>query len=273
MMRVLIQRIITALILLTGVVAGVTLLNPGVLSIILGLLAAVAGWEWCKLRKPRSSLTNNLVFVVLMAMCVPVISRYHGVLPWISAISVLWWLWCLGHIVFKSDLPSDKFWNPNLLKGILIIVPASVAMSGMTYFSDNGRWCILACLLIIWITDTGAYVVGSSFGKRLLAPTISPRKTFEGLCGGLIAAIIFGILLYQVIGDLIGISFIEWVFLVTLTSIFASIGDLTESAFKRRAGVKDSGRILPGHGGILDRIDSAVAAIPVFVGSLVYVFR
>ena len=139
--------------------------------------------------------------------------------------------------------------------------------------SNSGRWSILACLLIIWVTDTGAYVVGSGFGKRLLAPTMSPGKTLEGLGGGLIAAITFGILLYKIIDDLIAISFIGWVLLVTVTSVFASIGDLTESAFKRRSGVKDSGRILPGHGGMLDRIDSATAAIPVFVGSLVYVFR
>jgi phosphatidate cytidylyltransferase len=272
-MTVTIKRIITALILLTGVVAGVTLLNAGALSMILGLLAAAAGWEWCRLQKPRTSLTHDLLFVVLIAICVPVASRYHGVLAWILLISVVWWLWCLWHIILKSDLHSGKFWNPNALKGILTIVPASVAIAGMVDSSNSGRWSILACLLIIWVTDTGAYVVGSSFGKRLLAPTISPGKTLEGLVGGLIVAITCGILLYQIIDDLMAISFIGWVLLVTVTSIFASIGDLTESAFKRRAGVKDSGRILPGHGGMLDRIDSATAAIPVFVGSLVYVFR
>jgi phosphatidate cytidylyltransferase len=113
---------------------------------------------------------------------------------------------------------------------------------------------------IIWLSDTGAYVIGSLFGKRKLAPTISPNKTIEGSLGGIVVATLA--LLYA--ADIDNVQY-SWILILMVTAILGALGDLVQSKIKRICGVKDSGSILPGHGGIYDRIDSSILAAPIYI--------
>lgn len=123
---------------------------------------------------------------------------------------------------------------------------------------------VMILISLIWIADIGAYFVGRKWGKRKLAPTISPGKTVEGLLGGLTGVIVYASMIGHWVLGYSGWTWLLWVVLVLMTALFSVSGDLFESRLKRRVNVKDSGTILPGHGGVLDRIDSISAAAPVF---------
>ena len=132
----------------------------------------------------------------------------------------------------------------------------------MTRLLPQGEWLIFFLLLVTWASDTGAYYVGTLYGRHRLAPTISPKKTFEGLAGGLIGAILVAYTArWWFLPELSGLDCLALATLLTITGLW---GDLTESAMKRSAGMKDSGGILPGHGGMLDRLDSLLFTAPVF---------
>jgi len=132
----------------------------------------------------------------------------------------------------------------------------------MTRLLPLGEWLIFFLLLVTWASDTGAYIVGTLYGRHRLAPTISPKKTVEGLVGGLIGAIIVAYAArWWFLPEFSGLDCLVLAILLTITGLW---GDLTESAMKRSVGMKDSGRILPGHGGMLDRLDSLLFTAPVF---------
>jgi phosphatidate cytidylyltransferase len=186
-------------------------------------------------------------------------------------ISCSWWALAIG-LVFTYPR-SAEFWTHQfllkLIAGLLTILPFAVALlllrsthaatQGIAY----GGQLLLTVLAMIWAADSGAYFTGRRFGKRKLMPAVSPGKTIEGMLGGLAAAAVVAL-----IGAwLLELSTADWGYFVlaSIITVLASVfGDLVESMFKRQAGVKDSGRILPGHGGVLDRVDSLTAALPVF---------
>lgn len=144
----------------------------------------------------------------------------------------------------------------------MLYLGLTLGMLSMTRLLPQGEWLIFFLLLVTWASDTGAYYVGTLYGRHRLAPTISPKKTVEGLVGGLIAAIIAGyIARWWFLPELSGL---DCLILATLLTIAGLWGDLAESAMKRTVGMKDSGGILPGHGGMLDRLDSLLFATPVF---------
>ncbi|MBJ7881297.1 phosphatidate cytidylyltransferase [Gelidibacter salicanalis] len=129
--------------------------------------------------------------------------------------------------------------------------------------ANNGKeftpMLLLGCFVLIWVNDTGAYIVGKNFGKQKLFPSVSPKKTFEGFLGGLFFACLASYFISRLTGEL---DFTHWLILAIIASVFGTLGDLIESKFKRQAGVKDSGVIMPGHGGLLDRLDSIIFAAP-----------
>ncbi|WP_311198566.1 phosphatidate cytidylyltransferase [Jeotgalibaca sp. MA1X17-3] len=137
---------------------------------------------------------------------------------------------------------------------------------GFHYFlmtADMGFFTVMFVLFIVWSTDIGAYLLGMKFGKTKLAPVISPNKSIEGAVGGVATAVVVS-LIYVTFYNQMNLSILLLVFLTILLSVVGQLGDLTESAFKRYFGVKDSGKILPGHGGILDRFDSLLFVMPLF---------
>jgi phosphatidate cytidylyltransferase len=146
----------------------------------------------------------------------------------------------------------------------VVLVPAWWALVALHGVSPSGRYYLLFLLVLVWVADSAAYFSGRLWGTNKLAPRISPGKTWEGVWGALIAGLVLGVL--GVI--LFGVQGSRWVAFVALcaaTVAFSILGDLAESAFKRQSGLKDSGQLLPGHGGILDRVDSLTAAAPVFM--------
>lgn len=183
--------------------------------------------------------------------------------PWVLGASVIWW--GLATWLVLTYPRSGELWASaacRLLIGLLILLPAWQGLVLLKHW-QLGNWLILSVMVLVWAADIGAYFSGRAFGKRKLAPQVSPGKSWEGVYGGLAVSLVITLVvgisrdwgIGQLLLGLLGAA------LVVMSSV---IGDLTESMFKRRSGIKDSSNLLPGHGGVLDRIDSLTAAIPVF---------
>jgi phosphatidate cytidylyltransferase len=167
------------------------------------------------------------------------------------ALAAAWWLVAAPFWMWRGVRAGQQTWIG--AAGFVVLVPAALAMLALSPLE------VLLVLVLVWIADTGAYFVGRAAGRHRLAPSISPGKTWEGAAGGLIGA-----LAYAIIGAfwIQGIAWAPFLAAAATVGMVSIVGDLFESAAKRQAGVKDSGTLLPGHGGILDRIDSATAALP-----------
>ena len=262
------RRISTALILAVVAIGLVVLVDPFAFSIIMGLISALGGWEWCRLRNEKFDLFHDSLFVFLMAVGIPILFRVTGAIPWILGIGVVWWLWCLLHLILSSNSTSTKGWHAQWWKGMFVLMPGGVAICVVNSISSDAYWYTISCLILIWTSDTCAYFVGKKYGKRALASVISPSKTIEGFLAGIFGVTLVAVFLFLVLRRIIDIPFYHWLTLCLFTGVFSVVGDLTESAFKRAAGVKDSGKLMPGHGGVLDRIDSSVASFPIFASGL-----
>lgn len=176
----------------------------------------------------------------------------------------------LLYVVCRSTFLPHQAMLPSLGNSLIgqlyIAVPLALTIrltlvvdpfSSMTQY--NGL-LLLAIFIFIWVNDTGAYLVGSRWGKRRLAPNISPKKSVEGSIGGLLLVLLSAVILRLLLFP--ELSWLRILLIATVVAVFGTIGDLFESSLKRQAGVKDSGKLIPGHGGILDRIDSLLLAVP-----------
>ncbi|QHM76600.1 Phosphatidate cytidylyltransferase [Mixta theicola] len=246
----------------------------------------LAAWEWGQLAGFTSRLQRIWLAVLcglLLALMLFTLPPYqHAVQqPQIGAslwAALGWWIAALLLVLFYPA--SAGFWRGSralrLVFGVLTIVPfffGMVALRQYHYELDRfaGAWWLLYVMLLVWGADSGAYMFGRLFGKHKLAPKVSPGKTWEGFFGGLLTSAVIAWLF----GLWAPLSVAPGTLLIcSLIAALASVlGDLTESMFKREAGIKDSGQLIPGHGGILDRIDSLTAAVPVFACLLLLVFR
>jgi len=265
-------RLLAALFMTPLAIAAV-LLMPTPWLVALGAVLFLAGlWEWLRLAEIDDTLHRTVLLVANLAMMVAIVwasrssSGYSYVLFQIAVvIGVVWWLLALlwlQHYDFASDhnTHARAF---KLAAGTLSVIPAWAALALIHASEPNGhRWLLLA-LLVIWAADTGAYFAGRYFGKHKLSPRISPNKTIEGLIGGAAASLLVALIGAPLAGA--SLAQLPWVAFVVLATIgFSVVGDLFESLLKRHVGAKDSGDLIPGHGGILDRIDSVLAALPVF---------
>lgn len=278
-------RVLAALVMAPLAIAAILLLPTPWLAVLAALVLLVGLWEWLKLAGidetlPRTVLTGlNLLLMVLLVWASrddaglnPALFQsitLVGAAAWLLAPL---WLWRPGFTAGHQPL-ARAF---KLAAGTLAVVPAwsamcllhsghFAAMPGLAEAGDASgpRW-LLAALALVWAADSGAYFSGRRFGKRKLAPTISPNKTVEGAIGGLAAGVAVAVPLGLWAGATA--AQLPALALVAVLAVAASIvGDLVESLLKRQAGVKDSGQLIPGHGGILDRVDGVLAALPVFV--------
>ncbi|WP_199097502.1 phosphatidate cytidylyltransferase [Dyella sp. ASV21] len=263
----LLQRTLTAL-LLAPLVIGLILLTPTWLfAPIIALTFLAAMWEWTRLSGLKKTLSRGAVLTVTAALLV-LSWLVRDLSPWwplLIGVGVAWWVavgqW-LRHFAFGAA-PTRENSLMKLGAGLLVIVPAWVAAMSIHGSGEHGpAWTLLA-LLVVWAADIGAYFSGRLFGRRKLAPTISPGKTWAGVYGafvaGAIVTLVGGLLL-----DVSGAKLAGLLVLSVLTVVASIVGDLFESLMKRHAAVKDSGNLFPGHGGLLDRLDSVFAALPVF---------
>lgn len=260
------QRLITATLLVSILLASL-FLPWGLFPVLIILMLCVSAWEWSYLAdieaKPlRMGYVGAIIALFLLALFFQ--EEITGFALRIS--TLVFWFWILL-IPLLVRFPESKpfFKNGNIIAGLGAIILLSTA-SGLLWLQhhDNGPWLVLCLIAIVTIADSGAYFAGKKWGQHKLAPEISPGKTTEGVYGGLLANFLFAILLLFGLNLDPEDSFVI-VFVILLTSLISVEGDLLESAIKRAHGVKDSGTILPGHGGVLDRIDGICAATPCFI--------
>ena len=177
---------------------------------------------------------------------------------------MIWWAAATVRVArFKSNAAQSVSPWRGLLAGFLVLLPPFIGLSALHREAAFGPGYVLFLFFLIWAADSGAYFVGRRMGRRKLAPNVSPGKSWEGLVGGLSAAAVVAVIGGRLLG-LSGETMVWFVPLCLVVVLVSVVGDLVESLFKRSAGVKDSGRLLPGHGGALDRIDSITAAAPAF---------
>ena len=256
------QRIITAAILLPIALIGFFLLEGLAFALFIGVVVSLGAWEWARMAG-YTAQPARVAYAVLVAVLLAALYGLPTLAPWLLAISVFWWLTAIVLVLTYPD--SQRHWRGrtgSLIMGLLILLPAWQALVVLKQW-PQGNWLIVAVMVLVWVADIGAYFSGRRFGRRKLAPQVSPGKSWEGLLGGLLASLLvtLGVGLYrgwsarELVLALLGAS------VVVLISV---VGDLTESMFKRSAGIKDSSQLLPGHGGVMDRIDSLTAAVPVF---------
>ncbi|TBU95510.1 phosphatidate cytidylyltransferase [Stutzerimonas kirkiae] len=257
------QRIITAMVLLPLALCGFFLLSGLSFALFIGLVVTLAAWEWARLAGYQGQAVR-IAYALLVALGLVVLYRLPLLAPWVMAASLLWWLAAI-FLVFGYP-GSQRFWGGrlgSLVIGLLVLLPAWQGLLLLKQWSVAG-WLILAVMVLVWVADIGAYFSGKAFGRRKLAPAVSPGKSWEGLLGGLLASL--ALTLAVAIHSAWPVSRVLAALLVCAIVVLISvIGDLTESMFKRSAGIKDSSQLLPGHGGVMDRIDSLTAAVPVFV--------
>ncbi len=256
------QRIITALILAPLALCGFFLLEGGSFALFIGAVVVLGGWEWARLSGFEAQ-SSRILYAVVVAALLFVLYLLPDLAPWLLVAALIWWLMATWLVLTFPE--SSAHWASAICKlviGLLILLPA---WQGLVLIKQMplGNWLILSVMILVWGADIGAYFSGKAFGKRKLAPKVSPGKSWEGLYGGLAACL----LITAVVGVYRGWSLGEIIFALVSAAIvvlISVVGDLTESMFKRKSGVKDSSNLLPGHGGVLDRIDSLTAAIPVF---------
>lgn len=266
-------RVITAAVLAPMVIAAILLLPSIYIEFIFVLILMVAAWEWLLLAGMRNRylMTASILFLLLIIGSVLLFA--HERIPLLyggfAIFGLVWWLGVAaylfvpkGHHPRKSDVSIFS-----LLLGLITLTLACATFSALRRYGEWGAYYLLCCLFIVWAADIGAYFSGRRFGRIRLAPRLSPGKTLEGGIGGMLAVIVISL------GAAIFFGFerdtaIKFIILSVVTAVFSIIGDLFESLLKRQAGVKDSGALLPGHGGVLDRIDSLLAAVPVFFGGI-----
>ena len=272
------QRVLTALVLLPLAVAAVIYLPTAWLGLPLSILVLMAACEWARLAGWQALPKQWLYALIIAAL--------SGLSAWgiwvqadsflvLSSLALLWWIYAgvdlWRHASCASGLYRSR--GGRLIAGALVLVPAWLAMLHLHRMGAMGPAIVLYTLVLVWIADTSAYFVGQIWGRTHLAPQVSPGKTVEGLLGALASVIVVayfcGTMIWQFSGRLLG----GWVLLAVVATLFSVIGDLVESKLKRLAAVKDSGAWLPGHGGILDRIDALTAAIPVFAWGWVFFLK
>lgn len=261
-------RVITALIMAPVAIAAILLLPTPWLVAVVALVFLMGLWEWFKLAEIDDTLARTLLLVANLLLMVLLVWASAGsmVLFQLVALAGVAW-WCLAMLWLRFyNFGSDHQTHARVFKlaaGTLAIIPAWCALGLIHSSVPNGNRWLLAALAVVWAADTGAYFAGRKFGRRKLAPRISPNKTVEGLLGGLAAAVLAGLLFAWIAG--MTLAQVPAVIVVVLAAaLFSVVGDLFESLLKRHVGAKDSGHLVPGHGGVLDRLDGVLAALPVF---------
>ncbi|MEX0871483.1 MAG: phosphatidate cytidylyltransferase [Aquisalimonadaceae bacterium] len=265
------SRVLTALVLLPLVLGSVFGLPTPWFAAVVGIAVLVGAWEWARLIgiDRRSSRWAYLALVVFLLSVFGSVVNAGVLIPAVLAIGVIWWLIALAVLIRCNAVAASATpLAPGIgsVVGLLLLVPAWTGLVWL-HARPEGPWLVMLVLVITWAADVGAYFAGRSLGRFKLAPRISPGKTWEGAVGGLLLATAAGYGM-QAIVPAPTLNMPLYGLLVAVTVVFSIVGDLFESLVKRRAGVKDSGTLLPGHGGVLDRIDSLTATATVFAAGL-----
>ena len=265
-------RLISAAVMIPLVVCGVLFLSTPVFTAMLAAIMLLAAWEWSHL-VPVEQMALRVIYILLVAALMWMLWQKglsQLIIP-LLLLAVIWWLvalyWLSRPQLFAVLTPLTV--NIKLIAGALVLLPAWASLASLHASGERGPVLTLIMMVLVWLADSGAYFAGRQWGKTKLAPAISPGKTWQGVYGGLFSSLVFA----AIAGMLFSRS-LKWTLMFMLVAgvavLFSVVGDLLESLMKRHSGIKDSGHIIPGHGGILDRIDGLVAAAPVFLAGYLW---
>lgn len=272
------QRIITAVVIVAALLAAMAYLSAGQLSLLFAGIVLVAAWEWADLSDLRPQVARLAYVLAIGALIASVYALLGDVASWSTAAlqelfvaACVWWavalLWVKGYPV------SAGLWGSRpvrIVMGVAVLLPTWLALSYLRNL-PNGAWLLLMLVALVAIADIGAYFFGRRFGKAKLAPAVSPGKSWAGFWGGLACSVSFMAALWYFWPGGMPVSLSAMLVLAAITSLASVLGDLLESMVKRHRGIKDSSQLLPGHGGVMDRVDSLTAASPVFALGLMSV--
>ena len=265
------QRILSALILVPLVVFGVLSTNQSAFAMLVALAMLLAAWEWSALI-PLPGGPARISYLVLASALTAVVWYFAQSEIFVNSLlwlAMAWWLFVLFWIT-RPDIGREVNTLHVIGKAVLglgLVTSTWLALVVLHGRPDDGAHWVLYVLVLVWVADSGAFFAGKTFGRNKLAPAVSPGKTWEGVFGALIACALFAFG-YARFLELKGAAFSSFILVCLVTVLFSIAGDLLESLIKRQRGVKDSGTLIPGHGGMLDRIDSLLAAAPVFLFGL-----
>jgi phosphatidate cytidylyltransferase len=245
-------RVVTALCLLAGFLAVLFLLPPRAAGMVFALVAALAGWEWAGLM--QASAKGRVIFGVLVfGLCLLFWTTPDEGFPLLWGLAALFWL------AFAPVWMKRQWSAACATLGLVILLPTWAALVAL-----HGRspLLLLAVMALVWVADSAAYFTGRAFGKHKLAPTISPGKTWEGVVGAVVGVLVYGMAVAPFLPVVQNLDRVVLAACLLMFTALSVMGDLFESMAKRQAGMKDSSQLLPGHGGILDRIDSLTSTLP-----------
>ena len=251
------QRLLTTLVLVPLVLMAIYYANVMVLGALVLLLTAILGWEWLQLIPIKHIVNKGLFITALLLLVWPAVHWLHY---WLLADLVCWGLILVAVLTFPA---SQAVWGHRIVVGFacLLLLPLVASAMSALYHQAHGKDLIVYLLCLIWAADIGAYLAGKQWGHCKLIPAVSPGKTLEGSLGGIVLTILVA-----------GVGYVYfkpehmfvWFVVATLTALISMLGDLFISMLKRRSQIKDTGQLFPGHGGVLDRLDSLIAALPLF---------
>jgi phosphatidate cytidylyltransferase len=262
------QRVITAVALAAAFLALLLNLSALAFSLVISLLVVIAGWEWSNLMK-LSSVLAKAGYLLFLSLSMAAASHWLGLFERFDQaraqqmFQVAVALWAIIFLWIQGYPSSAILWSSRPILGLLglLLLTFTWAAVASILHHESGQWLLLLAIAIIALADIGGYLAGNLLGKHKLAPIISPGKTWEGFAGGMSFQLLLIVGLVIVLPDVVLSSLFILIIPVDLYSV---LGDLFESMLKRHSGVKDSSQLLPGHGGVLDRIDGIMAALPLF---------
>ena len=252
-------RVITALLLVAGLALVLFAMPPQAAGLAFAAIAALAGWEWGGLMK-QDKPACVMYALVLLLFCWQLTVAAPELAPVLLGLSAAFWLLVVPlWLRYKWRLAGNDAFG--YLVGALVILPTWAAMVAL---HAVGVWMLLAAMALVWVADIAAYFAGRAFGRHKLAPAISPGKTWEGVAGAMVGVFIYGglVLGFSPLAGKLPVAMPLVILLLVLLTAVSVMGDLFESLLKRQAGIKDSSGLLPGHGGVLDRIDALTSTLP-----------
>ncbi|MCK3656882.1 phosphatidate cytidylyltransferase [Pasteurellaceae bacterium Macca] len=279
------ERVLSAIVMIIAVLIAFFVLSPLPFTLAVALIVVLGMWEWAQFAGFKRPVARAIVGLVTAALLFfPIIASTNYIQAGrfltdettpILFVGGVWWLVTLGLVVTypRSATLWQKSVSAKFIFGFCTLLPFFIGILALRFYKYSagnelqGTFLVLYVCLLVWGADSGAYFVGRALGKHKLAPKVSPGKSWEGAIGGIVtSAIIAVIFLKTTPANVFGreLDLFPFIMLSVVTVAVSILGDLSESMFKRQAGIKDSSHLIPGHGGILDRIDSLTAAIPVF---------